>query len=145
MKSASTKTCETDPIPSILVKSSIHILAPFLKKLVNTSLTSGYFYPSWKRSIIRPKLKKHNLEHVLKNYRPLSNLSFVSKLSEKACAGQLVAHLTTHNLFPTNQSAYRQFHSTETALLKVKNDILMNVNRQHVTLLVLLDLSAAFF
>ena len=42
------------------------------------------------------------------------------------------------------QSTYRKFHSTESALLKVKNDILLNMNSQHVTLLVLLDLSAAF-
>ena len=48
------------------------------------------------------------------------------------------------NLYPNAQSAYRVHHSTETALLKVKNDILLNMNKQHVTLLVLLDLSAAF-
>ena len=48
------------------------------------------------------------------------------------------------SLYLLLQSAYRKGHSTETALLKVQNDILMNMNRQHVTLLVLLDLSAAF-
>ena len=48
------------------------------------------------------------------------------------------------SLYPIAQSAYRENHSTETALLKVKNDILVNMNKQHVTVLVLLDLSAAF-
>ena len=52
--------------------------------------------------------------------------------------------MTVHNLYPKAQSAYREFHSTETALLHVKHDILMNMNKKHVTLLVLLDLSAAF-
>ena len=52
--------------------------------------------------------------------------------------------MSSNSLFPVLQSAYRQYHNTETALLKVKNDILINMNKQHVTLLVLLDLSAAF-
>ncbi|CAB4016647.1 Hypothetical predicted protein, partial [Paramuricea clavata] len=53
-------------------------------------------------------------------------------------------YLNLYQLYPKAQSAYRKYHSTETALLRVKHDILMNMNRQHVTLLVILDLSAAF-
>ena len=49
-----------------------------------------------------------------------------------------------YRLFPELQSAYRQFHSTEKALLRVFNDILLNMNKEHVTLLVFLDLSATF-
>ena len=52
--------------------------------------------------------------------------------------------MTVHNLYPKAQSVYCEFHSTETAVLHVKHDILMNMNKKHVTLLVLLDLSAAF-
>ena len=59
-------------------------------------------------------------------------------------ADQIQSYLNEHDLFPSLQSAYRRHHSTETALLKVKNDILMNMENQKVTLLVLLDLSAAF-
>ena len=66
------------------------------------------------------------------------------KLVERAAADQLQSHLVKNNLFPTLQSAYRPNHSTETALLKIKNDILMNMDKQHATLLILLDLSAAF-
>ena len=142
--STSNKTCEADPIPSKLIKSCTHILAPVLKKPINLSLLTGHFCSLWKRAIIRPKLKNNSLDPIIPNYRPLSNLSLVSKLVEKASAAQVISHLTTQNLFPTTQSAYRQHHSTETALLWVKNDILLNMNRQHVTLLVLLDLSAAF-
>ena len=98
----------------------------------------------WKRAIIRPKRKKLYLDPILSNYRLVSNLSFLSKLTEKAVFTQIVDYLTAHDLFPGTQSAYRRHHSTETALLKVKNDILQNMNRQHVTLLVLLDLSSAF-
>ena len=68
----------------------------------------------------------------------------MSKLAERAVFDQVHVHLTNHCLYPMLQSAYRQGHSTETALLKIQNDILMAMNRQHVVLLVLLDLSAAF-
>ena len=76
--------------------------------------------------------------------RPVSNLQYVSKLTERAVFDQVHIHLTTHDLYPKLQSAYRVGHSTETALLKIHNDILVAMNRQHVVLLVLLDLSAAF-
>ena len=91
-------------------------------------------------AIILPKLKRPNLDPIFSNYRPLSNLSFISKITERAASIQVVNHLTLHHLFPWTQSAYRKHHSTETALLKVTNDILLSMNRQHVSLLVLLDL-----
>ena len=84
------------------------------------------------------------LAPVFKNFRPVSNLAFVSKLDETVVAKQLQHYLDCSNLFPVFQSAYRQNHSTETALLRVMNDILLNMNDQRVTLLILLDLSAAF-
>ena len=68
----------------------------------------------------------------------------VSKSAEKAVVGQLFRHCSDNAPLPVHQSPYRQFHSTETALLKVQSDILSNMDKQEVTLLVLLDLSAAF-
>ena len=68
----------------------------------------------------------------------------MSKLAEHAVFDQAHAHLSEHDLYPLLQSAYRRGHSTETALFKIYNDILMAMNRQEVVLLVLLDLSAAF-
>ena len=82
---------------------------------------------------------------LFKYFRPISNLQFVSKLVERAAADQPhQSHLVKNNLFPTLQSAYQPNHSTETALLKIKNDIFMNMDKQRATLLILLDLSAAF-
>ena len=91
-----------------------------------------------------PSLKKPGLDSAFKNFRPVRNLSYISKLSERAGAEQFLEHLTANNLDSQLQTAYKQQHSKETALLKVKNDILMSIDEQHVTLLVLLDLSAAF-
>jgi aerobic-type carbon monoxide dehydrogenase small subunit (CoxS/CutS family) len=74
----------------------------------------------------------------------VSNLSFVSKVLEKVVDSQLRTYLSHHNLLEPFQSAYRKGHSTETALIRVQNDILCSLGNQHVVLLVLLDLSAAF-
>ena len=92
-----------------------------------------------------PSLKKPGLDFAFENFRPVSNLSYISKLLERAWAEQLMEHLqTANNLHSQLQSAYKQQHSTETALIKVTNDIFMSMGEQYVTLLVLLDLSAAF-
>ena len=92
-----------------------------------------------------PILKKPGLDPTqLNNLRPVGNLDFISKLTERAVFDEIHSHMSRLALYPTSKSAYRKGHSTETALLKVQNDILMNMNCKHVTLLVLLDLSAAF-
>ena len=91
-----------------------------------------------------PLLKKGAKDSCHKNLRPVSNLQFVSKITERAVFNQIYAHITENGLFPELQSAYKSAHSTETALLKTVNDILLNMNSQHMSLLVLLDLSAAF-
>ena len=85
-------------------------------------------------------LKKASLEpHELKNYRPVSNLSFVSKLVERVAVKQLSDYLETNGLLPLLQSAYRSHHSIETALLKVLSDVLTAINDKKVTLLALLE------
>ena len=94
--------------------------------------------------MVRPLLKKLNLDLIEKNYRPVSNLQFIGKLIERAVNIQLNEHITTNNLMEPMQSAYRAGHSTETALIKVKADILNAIDNKEVVFLVLLDLSAAF-
>ena len=74
----------------------------------------------------------------------MSNLSFLSKILQKVVLRQPSNHLLTNNLFYSHQSAYRAGHSTETALLKIVNDLLSALDEDKVFLLSLLDLSAAF-
>ncbi|CAB4034060.1 Hypothetical predicted protein [Paramuricea clavata] len=98
-----------------------------------------------KEAMLKPKLKKSNLEfEEYSNFRPISNLKFLSKIIEKAVATQLMEHLVNNNLEEPLQSAYKRFHSTETALLKVQNDILIAIDNQKCVVLLLLDMSAAF-
>ena len=78
------------------------------------------------------------------HYRPVSNLPCLSKLLEKVAQTQLQRFLTACDKPPIHQSAYRQFHSTETALLKVLNDMLQAADCGQVSSLCLLDLTAAF-
>ena len=138
------KSSALDPIPTPLLVKCIDVLLPVITKMVNISLESGHFPSAWKEALVRPILKKNGLDTVTKNCRPVSNLSLISKVTERAVFLQIDNHMKKHDLYPSLQSAYRKNHSTETALLKVTNDILMEMESQHAVLLVLLDLSAAF-
>ena len=82
--------------------------------------------------------------NILKSYRPVANIKFIAKIIEKATSSQVVQHVNDHNLGEMFQSAYKAHHSTETALLQVKNNIMQSLDDNKVVLLVLLDLSAAF-
>ena len=108
------------------------------------SRITGEFPTEWKLALIKPLLKKPGLATTLNNYRPISNLSFISKITERAVISQHKEHMEQNCLLPIMSLAYRQGHSTESALLKVQADILHNMEQQQVTLLVLIDLSAAF-
>ena len=140
------KTSSLDPMPTSIVIQCQDVLLPVLTRMINMSLDSGVFPPEWKVADVRPLLKKSNLDTctAFENLRPVSNLSYVSKLTERTVFNQTNDFLNTQRLYPKGQSAYRKCHSTETALLRVTNDVMMNMNRQHVTLLVMLDLSSAF-
>ena len=144
VKKSPTNTCEADPIPTILLKDILPNILPLLREIVNKSLQTDTFLEDLKVALVRPLLKKTNLDLVEKNYRPVSNLQYIGKLIERAVNIQLNDHITTNNLMEPMQSAYRVGHSTETALIKVKADILNAIDNKEVVCLVLLDLSAAF-
>ena len=119
-------------------------ILPAFTKIVNTSLETGVFPNCWKTASVIPLLKKAGLDHAFKNYRPVSNLAFISKITEKVVINQMRDHMEVNCPLPVCQSAYHPRHSTETALIKIQSDILDNMEHQKVTILVLIDLSAAF-
>ena len=98
----------------------------------------------WKIAIIRQLLKKLGLTLVYSNYRPVSSLPFLSKVVEKVVLDQFRKHHDNHRMIPDYQSAYHANCSCETALLKIMNDILWAMERQDITALIAIDLSAAF-
>ena len=112
---------------------------------MNMSLSTGIFPDIWKQAIINPLIKKPSLDsNELKNYRPVANISFTSKLIEKHVFNCINEHMDINNVGEELQSAYRSIHSTETALLQVKTDIMTYLHQQEGVFVVLLDLSAAF-
>jgi hypothetical protein len=134
-----------DPIPTPLLKKCVDSLIPVITRIMNISLTSGEVPQCFKVAKVSPLIKKKSLDKdIYKNYRPVSLLCFLSKLLERCVMAQLQDYLTTNNLYTCTQSAYRPGHSTETALLKVQNDVLQAVDGHQEAVLVLLDLSAAF-
>ena len=122
------KSCDLDPIPSPLFHDCLDELVPVITDIINTSLISGVVPQCFKHALVKPLLKKSNLDpELLKKLS--SGVKFVvfSKVLERVGFTQLVTQLVTHNLLEPFQSAYRKCHSTETALLRVVNDL------QHLT------------
>ena len=145
IRESKSTTATVDPAPTKLVLEFTDVLLPVFQKIVNLSLTSGTLPIAFKKAVVKPLIKKPNLDpEVLGNYRPVSNLPYLSKIFERAVANQLQAHLDTNDLHVKFQSAYRRGHSTETALLRILNDLLVMIDGGNNAVLVLLDLSAAF-
>jgi len=134
-------TCELDILPTPILKDNVPIALPILTDIINTS---GVFQSEWKVAVIRPLLKKNGLPLELKNYRPVSNLTFLSKFLEKSALKQITEHIEGNNLLPSYQIAYRRFHGVKTAMIKIYHDLLDSVDKSNVTLVVMIDLSAAF-
>ena len=141
----SNKQCLLDPVPTWFLKEHIDALLPLVTRIVNTSLSTADMPKLLKKAHVRPVIKEPSADAIPhKNYRPVSNLSVLGKIIEKVVYKQLNEHITSNNLLDPFQSAYRSAHSTETALLKVQNDILEYLDKGYYTALVMIDVSAAF-
>ena len=143
-KSPST-SCSLNPVPTWLLKEYLTCLLPTITNIVNLSMSTGIVPTAMKSALVAPYLKKPSLDKdVMNNFRPISKLSFISKLTERVVLRRLIDHVSSGNLHETFQSAYKPNHSTETALTRIQNDILMALDNKRGVVLVLLDLSAAF-
>ena len=139
------KSCCLDPLPASVLKDCFPVLLPTITRMVNLSLTTGFMPNALKIASLSPTLKKPTADFKqFTNFWPISNLKFISKLVEKSAAVQLKKHVMTNHLDETFQSAYKEFHSTETALLRVQNHILCSSDQNKSVILLLLDLAAAF-
>jgi hypothetical protein len=139
------KSSAADPMPTAVMKQVADLIAPYIAELFNRSLTAGHFPAVFKEAFITPIIKKAGLDTTdVSSYRPISNLSVLSKLLERLVVRQLMEYLTAADLLPTLQSGFRPGHSTETAVLQVLSELLEAVDRGDLGILILLDLSAAF-
>ena len=136
-------SCDLDPFPARLLKHYIDDLIVPITAIINLSMQDGVVPHAFKQALVTPLIKKKTLcRNEFKKYRPISNLSFLSKILERVVAKRL--NVQEQLLSNQVQSAYKRFHSTETSLLKIHNDIIFNMDNGKVTALTLLDMSAAF-
>ena len=144
LTTAPAKSCELDQFPPrLLVRHCLEVV-PIITQIANASLAQGEFSSQLKTTLVHPLLKKPETDCIFKNYRPISDLPFLSKLIERIVCNQITHYTGTTGMAEKFQSAYRAFHSTETALIKVKDDILRAIDNQRITCLILLDLSDVF-
>ena len=142
---AATKSCVLDCLPTWLLKNNYPVFVPIISRIINNSLKTGIFPSTFKNAVLNPLIKKQSLNpEELKNYRPVANIKFLSKLIEKQVVNNIKDHMTLYDLGDDYQSAYCSGRSTETALLKVRDDMLKMIYNQKGVFLVMLDLSAAF-
>ncbi len=134
-------TCPLDPIPSHLLQA----ISPALTHIINTSLLTGIFPTAFKQARVTPLLKKPTLNtSLLENYRPVSLLPFIAKTLERVVFNQVSLFLSQNNKLDAKQSGFRSGHSTETALLSVTEALRIAKADSKSSVLILLDLSAAF-
>ncbi len=134
-----------DPIPTLVLKETSYLLEPFIAELFNRSLITGHFLDEFKHAFITPIVKKAGLDSSdVGSYRPISNLSVLSKLCERVVARQVRNYLQHFSLLPSLQSDFHPGQSTETAILRVMSDLFASVDRGDFAALILLDLSTAF-
>ena len=123
----------------------LHVFGPFVKNLTNASFSTDHISPGLKKGVLSPFLKKDGLDvNTLGNYRPVSSSAFLMKTIERLACPQIHHHLEQNSLYTKCQSAYRVDFSTETAVLRVQNDILLALDKRQYAVMLMLDLSAAF-
>ena len=134
-----------DPFPTKFILNVLPAILPYLTNLFNSSLHYGVFPQSMKHAFIKPILKKPVLDpSESKNLRPISQLSYFSKILEKIATDQLLDHMSSFLTCETYQSGFKNFHSTKTALLSVTNDLRRSSDNGHPSILIQLDFSSAF-
>ena len=145
ISSMTSKSSPMGYVPTSLVISCPAVFAKMITYLVNLSFSAGCFPQQFKKAQVTRLLKREGLDKdTTANYRPISNLNTISKIIERLILVNLRQHLTSAPSFNSAQSAYRRHHSTETALLRTMDAVYRAANRGETTLIVALDISAAF-
>ncbi|CAB0041556.1 unnamed protein product [Trichogramma brassicae] len=122
---------------------TLAVLAPVLAFIINVMISSGKYPQLWKKSYIRP-LSKVRAPSSPAQTRPVSNLPHLAKVCDRLLTAQITEHLESHSLLSPMQSGFREGFSTQTALIKITEDIRRGVEDRLVTILLLFDFKSAF-
>ena len=137
------KATGPDDINVRVLKLVASVLCEPLTRLFDLSLEKGCFPSKWKIARVTP-LHKDGARDNRDNYRPISVLSVLSKLLEKHVARSFMDYLLQNGLLYEMQSAFRQGHSTESALISLTDQILLSLDQDKVTGMVFVDFRKAF-
>ena len=139
------KSSLVDFVPKSAIKECPELFAEIIARLATLSFGEGCFPKKFRSAMVRPLLKKEDLDRNAPcNYRPISNLNTLSKVQERLALVRIRQHLITSPNYNRAQSAYRRNHSTESALLRTLDAAYKAMDRGEATLLVALDIPAAF-
>ena len=145
ISSMNNKNCLLDPAPVKSMRQWPQVILPLIQFIINKSFKESHVPCQLKQVTITPIIKRTDLDaENLKNYRPISNMTFISKVLEKVGFNQISKHVQKNDLLSPNQSGYKQYHSCETALLEVVNNIQQFIQNGNLTAVLMLDLSVAF-
>ena len=144
LKKIQLKTSELDPAPASVLSECKPVITPFLVDVVNTSLATGSM-EGVKNALVKPSLKKHGLDYDnLKNYRPISNLSFIGKLIERGVLNRFNTHMSNNNLHSDYEHGYKKKTCNRNALTKFIDVILVAIDKKLGMVVLIVGLSAAF-
>ena len=138
------KSLGMDWICSYSLKIVASDLAPVLKSVINLSIRSGQFGTEWKLSKVLPGWKNKGVRTDSKFYRPISNLSELSKLCERAVHDQFYRFLMDNDLIHPNHYGFLKQCSTAHALQHIVDIWLQSIEQTKINAALFLDLSAGF-
>ena len=138
------KTSPIDPLPGKVVSNCIETLLTYLVTIINKSFSEGHV-EGLKKSVVIPSYKVNEVDFNAKNsYRPLFSIVFVCKIIEKVVLKQFTEHISDSCYDSPYQHGYKKFHSTETMLLELYDEVLLGFDNDFCTVVVMIDMSAAF-
>jgi hypothetical protein len=136
--------CDVLGFDSKLLFHSAEIIAPYITRLINLSLQEGIVVDDWKVSKVTPVFKGGDDKFSKTNYRPISVISHIAKILEKAVQRQFVQYLIDNELICVDQSAYRKYHNTQTSLHKCTEDWIDNICDKTYTAVCFLNIRKCF-
>ena len=118
------KSCQVGIIPTDKLKQVLDQCIPVITYITNVFLEISDLCAEWKEALLKPLIKKPTAGLIKSNYRPVSNLEFISKISEKVTLHRFTKHCHQYCLLPSYQSTYRKFHSCKSSLVRLLNALL---------------------
>ena len=133
-----------DKIPARILIDLRPVISIPLSNLINISFQKSIFPSNMKHALVRPIFKNKGHADDPQYYRPISVLTALSKIVERAAVNRLVKHLEETNKLYNSQHAYRQSHSTTTALVEITEFFHQELEKRNIPAIVATDLSKAF-